>query len=353
MSRNPIRVMVVDDSAVIRGIWARILDAEDDIRVVASAWNGQAAIDVIRRRDVDIIVLDIEMPEMGGLEALPILIREAPAVRVIMASSLTRKGAEVTIQALSLGAADYVTKPSAAERETMKTVGADLVRKVRALAGRMAGAARPSAPQIIRPPARRLRTPGRPPRALVVASSTGGPNALTEFLSSLPAEFPLPILIVQHMPALFTTMLAERLHRATARPCMEAIDGTVVRGGTTYVAPGDFHMTVDKEGKSEVIRLNQGPQENFCRPAADQLFRSAAETYGEELMAVVLTGMGHDGLAGARVIAQAGGRIVAQDQATSVVWGMPGAVANEGLAHHILPLSSIAAFVDDQVGARR
>lgn len=353
MTQHPIRVMVVDDSAVIRGIWARILDAEEGIRVVASAWNGRAAIDVIRRREIDVVILDIEMPEVSGLEALPVLIRERPGLRVIMASSLTRKGAEVTIQALSLGAADYVTKPSAAERETMKTVGADLVRKVRALAGRSVDAFRPPRAAAPRTPAPRPRTPGRPPRALVVASSTGGPNALTEFLSALPAEFPLPILIVQHMPALFTTMLAERLHRATARPCVEATDGTVVRGGTTYVAPGDFHMTVVREGGQEIIRLNQGPQENFCRPAADQLFRTAAAAYGEELLAVVLTGMGHDGLAGSRDIVQAGGRLVAQDQATSVVWGMPGAVANEGLAHHILPLKAIAPFVDDQVGVRR
>ena len=369
MSLHPIRVMVVDDSAVIRGIWARILDAEPDIRVMASAWNGRTALDVLRRREIDVIILDIEMPEMSGLEALPLLLQERPSVRVIMASSLTRKGAEVTINALALGAADYVTKPSAAERSSMNSVGQDLVRKVRALAGRPEAPpsptppstqepgpehrAAPATPQRSTPPPLPRRSHSTPPRALVVASSTGGPNALTTFLSALPAGFPLPILIVQHMPALFTTMLAERLQRATGRPCVEATDGARVDAGVTYVAPGDYHMIVSSKGGSEWLHLNQGPPENFCRPAADQLFRTAAPIYGAALTAVVLTGMGHDGMTGASEIVRHGGLVVAQDQATSVVWGMPGAVVNRGLAHQVLPLDAIAGFIDEQASVRR
>jgi two-component system chemotaxis response regulator CheB len=356
-------VLVVDDSAVIRGIWARIIDAEPDMRVVASAANGRAAVDVLRRRAIDVIVLDIEMPQMSGIEALPLLLSERPGVRVVMASSLTRKGAEITITALSLGAADYVTKPSAAERESMATVGKDLVRKIRALAGRAPVPVPAPAPSVAQPgraPAPRVAPPPpfRPghamaPQVVGIASSTGGPNALGEVLAALPATFPLPILIVQHMPPLFTTMLAERLQRTGRRPCVEGKDGMEVLPGTTYIAPGDYHMTVKAEGGRILLRLDQAPAENFCRPSADPLLRSMAATYGDELLTVVLTGMGHDGLEGARAVAEAGGTVIAQDQATSVVWGMPGAVTNAGLAREVLPLAEIAPFIDEQARVRR
>jgi two-component system chemotaxis response regulator CheB len=348
--------MVVDDSAVVRGIWARILDAEPDLRVVASAWNGRAAIDVLRRRVVDVVVLDVEMPEMGGVEALPHLFAARPTVRVIMASSLTRRGAEITVAALAAGAADYVTKPSAMDKGSMGVVGQDLVRKVRALAGRAAVAApaAPASPRSASPPPRFRAGGSRPTRAVAVASSTGGPNALTSVLSELPRDFPLPILVVQHMPALFTAMLAERLQRAAARPCVEAKDGMTVEGGRVYVAPGDHHMVVRAQGQGgAVITVNQAEPENFCRPSADPLLRSMASVYGDGVLAVVLTGMGHDGLAGARSVVEAGGRVVAQDQATSIVWGMPGAVVGAGLAEDTLPLHAIASFIDEQARVRR
>lgn len=349
----PVKVMVVDDSAVIRGIWARLVDAEPDLRVVASAGNGRAAVDVLRRREIDVIVLDIEMPEMSGLEALPLLLAERPGVRVVMASSLTRKGAEVTVAALSLGAADYVTKPAASERDSMAAVGRDLVRKIRALAGRTPAArSRPTTTRPVAPAPFRVG-PARPVQAIAIASSTGGPNALTTVLSALPRDFPLPILVVQHMPPLFTTMLAERLQRAGSRPCIEAVDGTAVRTGTTYVAPGDYHMEVRSDGAGVSLRLTQSPPVNFCRPAADPLFRSMARVYGDGLLAVVLTGMGQDGLAGARAVVEAGGTVIAQDQATSIVWGMPGAVSNAGLAREILPLDAVAPFLDEQARVRR
>jgi two-component system, chemotaxis family, protein-glutamate methylesterase/glutaminase len=358
MTPDLVKVMVVDDSAVVRGMWARVLDAEADMRVVASAWTGRAALDVLRRREVDVVILDIEMPEMSGLEALPLILAEHPGVRVLMASSLTRRGAEVTVSALAMGAADYVTKPSAAERGAMADVGRDLVRKVRALGGRGArasGAGRALAAPPIRPRPPRPETSrnGQGPRAIAVTSSTGGPNALTLLLSALPADFPLPILIVQHMPALFTSMLAERLQRAASRPCVEAAEGMVVEGGRTYVAPGDYHMTARAEGGVTLLGLSQTPPENFCRPSADPLFRSLAAVYGSSLTAVVLTGMGHDGLEGAKAVVGAGGHVVVQDEATSVVWGMPGAVAQAGLAHEVLPLEAIAPAIDEQARARR
>lgn len=347
-----IRVMVVDDSAVVRGMWARVLDAEEDIRVVAAAWNGRSAIDVLRRREVDVILLDVEMPEMDGLEALPFLLADCPGVSVIMVSSMTSKGAEVTLRALSLGASDYVSKPSATDGTTMASVGAELVGKVRAL-GRSRAAPAPPISTAAGSPRLRTGSARREIRAVVVASSTGGPNALTCFLSGLPPTFPLPILIVQHMPPPFTPLLAERLGRAGKRPCVEATDETVVRSGVTYIAPGDYHMAVERFSTGERLRLTQDAQENFCRPAADVLFRTAAPVYDGALAAVVLTGMGQDGLAGSRVVHEHGGLILAQDEASSVVWGMPGAVVKAELADHILPLANMASFVDDLVGLRR
>jgi two-component system, chemotaxis family, protein-glutamate methylesterase/glutaminase len=352
----PTRVMVVDDSALVRGLWARLIDVEADLRVVASAWNGRAALDILRRKQVDVVLLDIEMPEMDGLSALPLILEEHPGTQVIMASTLTARGAEVTVKALSLGAADYVTKPQASGGgHDMKAVGSELIQKIRALSGR----SRPSAETAS--PAGAVATSWKPagrtsrmaPRAVALTSSTGGPNALTTVLSQLPAEFPLPILIVQHMPPLFTAMLADRLAKASGRPCSEAKDGDPVRPGHAYVAPGDKHMTVREELGQAVIRLVDGPPENFCRPSADPLFRSMAEVYGASLLGVVLTGMGQDGLEGARAVSAAGGRIVVQDEATSVVWGMPGAVAQAGLANAVMPLGGVAEHMDECARATR
>lgn len=395
----PIRVLTVDDSAVIRGFLARIIEAEPDMTVVATAMNGQMALNVLDRRPVDIVLLDIEMPVMDGLTALPQILEKAPDARVIMASSLTEKGAEITVRALSLGAADYVTKPSARHARGLAPVARDLVRKIRVLAGRGDPLHPPGAPEAAREtgaeaeedalqagdslasaearptasshagpspslPASLLDrqagiaspryTPsGEPPRILGIASSTGGPNALAEFFRRLPADFRLPVLVVQHMPALFTAMLAERLGGVSGRPACEGADGMPLEEGHIYVAPGDWHMRVERGESGPVLRLDQAPPENFCRPAADPLFRSMAEVYGGAQVAVILTGMGHDGFHGAEAIARAGGTVLAQDEASSVVWGMPRAVAVAGVAHRVEPLDALPDAVVASTGALR
>ena len=354
---GPIRVMVVDDSALVRGLWARLIDQEEDMQVVASAWHGRAALDILRRKDVDIVLLDIEMPEMDGLTALPQILELQPQARVIMVSTLTRNGAEVTIRALSLGAVDYVAKPQAAGGGSdMEHVGIELVRKIRALRRRRTSSAalgRPpeSAPE--KPQWAKTRVATDTPRALAVTSSTGGPNALMSVLACLPSDFPLPIVIVQHMPPLFTEMLAQRLDRAIDRPCAEATNGTEVLPGHTYVAPGDKHLVLMESSGQVVMQLTDRPAENYCRPSADPLFRSMASIYRGSLLGLVLTGMGHDGLEGARAIVDAGGSVIVQDEESSVVWGMPGAVARAGLASEVLPLDRIADILDERAKAHR
>ncbi len=345
----PIRVMVVDDSAVVRGFLSRIVEREPDMRVVAAAWHGRAALDVLRRKTVDVILLDIEMPEMDGLEALPLILEAHPEVRVLMASSLTRKGAHVAIKALSLGAADYVEKPKAGSG--LEGISADLVRKVRALGNRLA-LGREASPAPNAPETARTRSWRGVPEIVAITSSTGGPHALRKLLSALPVDLPLPIVVVQHMPPLFTKMLAERLQSVTGRPCKEAEDGEPILGGTTYVAPGGFHLEIDRTAGGPVARLNQREQVNFCRPAADPLFESLSRVYGANVVAAVLTGMGHDGRDGCRAIQHAGGYVVAQDQETSVVWGMPGAVTAAGLADTVLPLDQIAGHIMARTGTR-
>lgn len=354
--KDPIRVMVVDDSTVIRGLLGRIIDAQEDMRVAASAPNGRSALDLLRHREVDVVLLDVEMPEMDGLSALPHMLALRPELRVIMASSLTQKGAEVTLRALSLGAADYVPKPSAMQAARgMEAISAELVAKVRAL-GRAARGALPAPPPP--PVAGRTAAPllapaedGEPFRILAVAASTGGPNALSTVLGGLPADFPLPILVVQHMPPLFTAALAERLRRETGRPCVEARSGERLLPGHTYVAPGDFHTTVMTAEREPVLRLDAGLPENYCRPSADPMFRSVAAVYGSSALALVLTGMGEDGCRGCREVVARGGRVVAQDRESSVVWGMPGAVVHAGLAAAVLPLEKIAGHLHHLSGA--
>ncbi|HEX7243458.1 MAG TPA: chemotaxis response regulator protein-glutamate methylesterase [Longimicrobiaceae bacterium] len=354
---DPIRVMVVDDSTVIRGLLGRIIDAQPDMRVACSAPNGRSALDLLRHREVDVVLLDVEMPEMDGLSALPRILELRPGVRVVMASSLTQRGAEVTMKALSLGAADYVPKPSAVHAvRGMEAISAELVEKVRALgraARRSVALPAPAAPAprapAPAPPGGHVLAPagegGEPFRVLAVASSTGGPNALAAVLSGLPRDFPLPVLIVQHMPPIFTAALAERLQREAGRPCAEARHGERLLPGHTYVAPGDHHTTVMTAEREPVLRLDSGPPENYCRPSADPMLRSVASVFGPSALALVLTGMGEDGLRGCREVVARGGRVVVQDEATSVVWGMPGAVANAGLASAVLPLDRIAGHL--------
>ncbi|WP_439576509.1 protein-glutamate methylesterase/protein-glutamine glutaminase [Elioraea sp.] len=343
-----IRAIVCDDSAVIRGLLVRLLEADPAIVVVGTASNGRDVLALQARARPDVVVLDIEMPVMDGLTALPALLKADPAVQVVMASTLTTRGADITMQALRLGAADYVPKPTAvggiAAGEGFRR---DLVEKVRALghaAQRRRGTARaaplpvPRAPAPLSPVAPRRTVP----ELIAVGASTGGPQALFRVMKELGAGFHLPVLITQHMPATFIPILAEHISRIGALPCAEARDGERIVPGRAYLAPGDHHMLVAGDRHAPVVSLSAAPPENFCRPAVDPMLRSAAAVMGRHVLAVILTGMGHDGLEGGRAVAAAGGAVIAQDEASSVVWGMPGAVVQAGIASVIVPIDAVA-----------
>lgn len=339
------RVMVVDDSAVVRGLITRQLESDSRLEVVCTASNGELALRELARHPVDVVVLDIEMPVMDGLTALQRIVAEHPGVRVIMASTLTLRNAEISLRALQLGASDYVAKPEnglAGAQEFQR----ELTSKILALAPRRP---RPApAPATVAPAARRPIAPaGRRtlPQVLAIGASTGGPPALLQVFEALKGAVRLPILLTQHMPATFTALLAEQIGRAGDRPCAEARDGEPVVPGRCYVAPGGWHMTVEREGAGVFVRLNQDPPENFCRPAVDPMLRSVAQAYGPAALAVILTGMGSDGAKGCEAIAAAGGRFIVQDEATSVVWGMPGAAAATGRAEGVLPLSEVGGWI--------
>jgi two-component system, chemotaxis family, protein-glutamate methylesterase/glutaminase len=338
----PLRVMVVDDSAVVRGLITRILSADTRIEVVASCSNGEMAVAQAARKVMDVIILDIEMPVMDGLSALPKLLAANPHVRIIMASTLTQRNATVSLKALTLGATDYIAKPTTDKLNASEEFRRDLIQKVIALGQKKKPASGPAAPQALNRPLPLRVGPIRRPRIIAIGSSTGGPQALLTLLSALPASVTCPIVIAQHMPATFTTVLAQHIARASGRPCAEAANGMEIKPGSICLAPGDYHMQIAREGTAYVARLSQTPPENFCRPSVDPLFRSVAQLFGAESCAVVLTGMGSDGCKGALVMAAAGAPIIAQDEATSVVWGMPGAVANAGICSAILPLPRIA-----------
>ena len=341
-----IRVMVVDDSAVVRGLISRHLEAEPGIAVVATAAHGELALAQLARTAIDLVVLDIEMPVMDGLTTLQEIMVRHPGVRVIMASTLTRRNAEISFKALNLGASDYVAKPESGlgSAEEFKR---ELVAKIKAVVRRRA-AVPPSAA-----PPRPTPVPPVGPRpvrgkttALAIGASTGGPPALLKLFESLRGAVQQPILLTQHMPATFTALLAEQLSRAGDRPCAEARDGEPILGGHCYVAPGGWHMVVDRQGALPILRLNQEPPESFCRPAVDPMLRTAAQVFGTGLLATMLTGMGHDGAKGC----EAGGRFIVQDEASSVVWGMPGAAAATGLAESILPLNDIGPWIRRATG---
>ncbi len=338
MTTQQIRVLVVDDSAVVRGLLARALESDSSTTVAATAMHGEAALIVLRKQQIDVVVLDVEMPVMDGLATLRAIHADWPDLPVIMASSHTTAGAETTLEALKLGAVGCIAKPRASSvHEAIQQVCRELLPLVKGVV--------PAAN--VAPSSISLRSdgPASPPRVLVVGSSTGGPQALTRFLSALPADFPLPTFIVQHMPPQFTTLLAKHLAQDTSRPAMEAVDRGPVVPGTTYVAPGDFHLSLASDGVTTVTRLDQGPAEHFCRPSVNPLYRSAARLFGAEVVSVTLTGMGEDGIEGTRELAEAGAFVIAQDEPSSVVWGMPGAVARDGLAQAILPLDKIAECV--------
>jgi two-component system, chemotaxis family, protein-glutamate methylesterase/glutaminase len=296
----------------------------------------------LRAHSVDVVLLDVEMPVMDGLTALPRILKEFPDTRVVMVSSLTQSGAAATVQALALGAAACIAKPvGSSVSQTVERLTAELVPLVKALCR---STVCPLIPNVLPNPGRPRRLPAArvAPDVIVIGSSTGGPNALTSVLTDLTPDISCPILIVQHMPPTFTSMLAKHLEKDSGRPCHEAVQGALIQQGHIYVAPGDFHLAIGREGKQLVTTLNQGPPQHFCRPSVNPLFLSAAEHYGNRTLAVMLTGMGDDGIEGTREIDKRGGMVLAQDEATSVVWGMPGAVARAGLAHEILPLRCIA-----------
>lgn len=345
--------MVVDDSAVVRGLISRLLDADPDITVVATAAHGELALAQLARIEIDLVVLDIEMPVMDGMTTLTEIVAHYPGVRVIMASTLTRRNAEISFKALNLGASDYVAKPETGltGAEAFKQ---ELVSKIKAFGRRRKAAPTPATPlhrgfaTAPTPAARANR--GRT-TVLAIGASTGGPPALLKLFESLRGAVQQPILLTQHMPPTFTALLAEQLARAGDRPCAEAKDGEPILSGRCYVAPGGWHMVVDRKGALPILRLNQEPPENFCRPAVDPMLRSAAPVFGTGLTAIILTGMGSDGAKGCEAVARAGGRFIVQDEATSVVWGMPGAAAATGLADSILPLNDIGPWARRATGA--
>jgi len=368
--------MVVDDAVVVRGLIARWVESEPGLEVVAALRSGREAIAQIEHVNPDVVILDVDMPDMDGITALPRLLAAKPDLVVIMASTLTRRNAEISLRALALGAADYIPKPETTrEVTTSEAFHRELVEKIRALGLRrkhppeQAREATPAAaPAVVRPvmapagelvPAAsvehapadeadedviKLRPfPPIPPRVLLIGASTGGPQALNAVIAKLNRVIDeAPVLIVQHMPPTFTTIFAEHLSRASGRVAHEGVDGEPVRAGQIYIAPGGKHMRVDRRGGEATIGIYDGPMVNFCKPSVDPLFSSAAEVWGAKCLALVLTGMGCDGTNGAADLVAAGGAVIAQDEATSVVWGMPGSVTHAGLCSSVLPLDRIA-----------
>jgi two-component system chemotaxis response regulator CheB len=359
---EPLRVMVVDDSVVIRGLISRWIEAEPDMVVAASLRTGLDAVNQLERVKPDVALLDIEMPELDGISALPQLLAKQRNLVVIMASTLTRRNAEISFKALSLGAADYIPKPeSTRETSAAEIFRHDLLQKVRTLGARVRRKAQPGAAPAVVPVARAPLAPAAPhvsapiakrafgltvPRVLLIGSSTGGPQALMTLVADLgPVIDRVPVLITQHMPPTFTTILAEHLARASNRPAREGVDGEPVKAGRIYLAPGGRHMRVVKNGAGMDIALDDGPAVNFCKPAVDPLFISAIDVWQSAVLAVILTGMGSDGMRGGKEVVAAGGSVIAQDEASSVVWGMPGAAANAGICAAVLPLNQIGSKV--------
>jgi two-component system chemotaxis response regulator CheB len=358
--------MVVDDSAVARGFIRRWVEVEVGITIVASLRTGREALDYLERAAPDVVVLDVDMPDMDGITALPLLLKQRPNLAVIMASTLTRRNAEVTLRALSLGALDCIQKPDVQGAITSENYRHALIAKIRELGAR---ARREMAPASIEQPRRVFAKPRDAaggahdivlrsasaiiPRVLVIGASTGGPQALNEVCSRLgPVIDEAPVLITQHMPPTFTTILAEHLGRATGRLAREAEEGEPIRAGRIYVAPGHRHLRVARSNGEAVAVLDDSPPIHFCKPSVDMLFASAAQVWGARVLGLMLTGMGTDGKAGAADLVAAGGSVIAQDEATSIVWGMPGSVAQAGLCSQVLPLQEIAPAIAQAFGGR-
>jgi two-component system, chemotaxis family, protein-glutamate methylesterase/glutaminase len=350
-----IRILVVDDAVVVRRILTNTLGEDPELEVVASAANGKIALARIPQLNPDIVILDIEMPEMNGVECLREIRRIYPKLPVIMFSTLTQRGAAATFDALALGANDYVTKPSnvGGVTQAITAIRESLVPKIKVFCSHIATpqpvpAPTPKpVPTLLPPKSFAVSRPQHSGRLEVVAIgvSTGGPNALSELIPQFPADFPVPIVIVQHMPPIFTNLLAERLSAQSRIKVVEAAAGMDLHASGAWLAPGNFHVTLRRDGTFVRVATNQDPPENSCRPAVDVLFRSVAKVYGSSALGVVMTGMGQDGLRGSENIREAGGQILVQDEATSVVWGMPGYVARAGLADKVLPLPQLGAEI--------
>lgn len=350
-----LRVAVVDDSAVVRSLLTKWIGAEPDLELVAALASGIEAIGQVEQLKPDIMILDITMPDLDGISALPLLLERKRDLVVIMASTLTHRNAEISLRALEQGAADYLPKPGGPDSPPVEVFHRELIEKIRSLGSALVqtiASAPPLSPESLRARLHAKAAPGafttRPftpvvPRVLVIGASTGGPQMLIALAANLgPVIDTSPVLVTQHMPPTFTTVFADYLARASERPAREGVDGEPVLAGRIYVAPGARHMKVRRDNGRAVIAIDNGPPVNFCKPAVDPLFKSAAETWGGATLGLVLTGMGSDGLAGASEIVRAGGNIVSQDEATSIVWGMPGGVAHAGLSAAVLPLDAIA-----------
>jgi two-component system, chemotaxis family, protein-glutamate methylesterase/glutaminase len=376
-----IRVMVVDDSVVIRRMVADILAADPELEVVGTAANGRLALQKLPQLTPDLVTLDIEMPEMDGLETVTEIRKSWKQLPIIMFSTLSESGATATLEALSRGATDYVTKPSNVGSLALaqQRIRDELIPRIKQFCGHIL---RPGRPALVPPRPRAapaptsVRTAPQPaglPHAvageralqargargtgaidiLAIGCSTGGPNALVQIIPHLPADLPVPVVITQHMPPLFTKFLADRLNAMSPLTVREAAGGEVLTPGTVWIAPGNFHLVLERRAGSVVTTLTQDPPENSCRPSVDVMLRSVVGCYDHRVLSVILTGMGHDGLHGCELVHGMGGRVLAQDEASSVVWGMPGFVARSGMAEAILPLSDVATAVVDRIRAAR
>jgi two-component system, chemotaxis family, protein-glutamate methylesterase/glutaminase len=374
---QPLRILAVDDSAVMRGIMQKLFETHREnhmsnlppMELCGTAQDGVECMDAVVQLKPDLLVLDLEMPRLNGLDVLERLRETSPGLPVIMCSAYTERGAQSTLEALARGAADYVMKPSE-QRDlaaALRSLADQLLPKIAALTRRHGSKRGESAASASR------RTPigeapalkDSPIEVVVIGLSTGGPSALEQMLPRLPSSFPVPVLIVQHMPKLFTGALAERLDKCCALRVRQAQDGEAIVPGTVWLAPGDSHMEVaarrmgfdaadiDAQGRGARVRLHQQEPLNHCRPSVDYLFHSAARLYGASALALMMTGMGADGLGGARAVHEAGGIVLAQDEATSAVWGMPGRVADAGIANAVLPLVAIAGEIRQRVSAGR
>lgn len=365
-----IRVLLVDDSAIIRGLMDKALSQDPTIKVIGSAANGAMAVSMAEKESPDIIILDIEMPVMDGITALPQLLKACPQAKVIMASTLTQRNAEISLNALSKGASDYLAKPSAKVGKDVENFYRELIEKIKALGAHKIGHIKDNISRAAEPHVRNAPLPIAAPKpavapvlikntepllsvgikALAIASSTGGPQALMSVFEQIKGKLSgIPIFITQHMPPTFTAILAEHLTGVGNRKTFEAKEGMIATAGQAYVAPGDYHMVMSQDAGKTIIHTNQEPQENFCRPAADPMLRSLSAIYGKQLLVLVLTGMGQDGMEGAKIVVRNGGHVIAQDEGTCVVYGMPKAVAENGLCRAVLPLPEIGRFLTQNI----